>query len=101
MNFKDTNFSEIPNIALGKSIPDSVRIRQIEKEAENERYEELESLLKQIREATKEQVDYARFEAESARKSAKKANRIAIISAVAAIIAVFLNVAMLIISLLP
>lgn len=59
------------------------------KEAENKRYKELESLLWQIREATKAQVDYAHLEAEAAQKSTKKANRIAIISAMAAIIAVF------------
>lgn len=63
---------KIPDIALGKVIPDSVRIRQMEKEAENERYEKLESLLKQIQETTKEQIERAQAETESAKKMRRK-----------------------------
>ena len=92
---------KIPDIALGKVIPDSVRIRQMEKEAENERYEKLESLLKQIQETTKEQIERVQAETESAKKDAKKANRIAAISVIAAILSLLVNVAMLTVSLMP
>lgn len=56
------NFPEIPNIALGQVIPDSVRIRQMEKEAENKRYEELEKRICNIEEYSKSQAKSAENE---------------------------------------
>lgn len=53
MNFNDMDLFQIPDIALWKIIPVSIGLRKMEKEAENKRYEELESLLWQIRKQQK------------------------------------------------
>lgn len=62
MNFSDINFPEMPSIALGQVIPDSVRIRQMEKEIENERYEELANKIGSIEEYSKAQAKLAEDE---------------------------------------
>lgn len=56
MDFGGTDFSEIPGIALGQVIPDNVRIRQMEEEIENERYEELANRIGSIEEYSKTQA---------------------------------------------
>lgn len=62
MDFNNIDFPEIPNIALGKVIPDSVRIRQMEEEIENERYQELANKIGSIEEYSKSQAKSAENE---------------------------------------
>lgn len=62
MNFNDINFPEIPGIAFGQVVPDSVRIRQMEEEIENERYEELANKISSIEEYSKSQAKLAEDE---------------------------------------
>ncbi len=100
MNFNNIDLQKIPDIALGKVAPSSMMIQQMKEEMENERYEKLEGLLKQIQETSKEQIKCAKSEAESAKKDTNRANRIAVISSVVAIISLLMNVAMFIVSLI-
>lgn len=62
MNFNNIDFPEIPDIALGKAIPDSLRIRQMEREAEYNRYEELKDKIGNIEEYSKSQAELAEDE---------------------------------------
>lgn len=94
---RETMNFQIPN---GLGTPDIVKIKQMEKQLEESRYEELENLLKKIQETTKEQIEYAKSEAESAKKDAKKANRIAVISSITGILSLFVGIGALIVSLI-
>lgn len=115
MNLNDIDFSKIPDIAEGKALPGSVLIKQMEKDAENERYEKLENRIGNIEEYSKSQAKLAEDEifflkqqlelalqrAVDAETGERKANRIAIISVSTTILSLLVNVAMLIISLMP
>lgn len=114
MNFDDIDFPEMTDIALGNIIPDSVRIRQMEKEMENERYEELKNRIGNIEEYSKSQAKSMKDEiffldkqlklamqrAENAETGERKANRIAVISAITSIITLLISVVSVIISLI-
>lgn len=114
MNFSDINFPEMPSIALGQVIPDSVRIRQMEKEIENERYEELANKIGSIEEYSKAQAKFAEDEifflkqqlelalqrAVDAEAGEKKATRISIISIAISFITLLVSIISVIVSLI-
>lgn len=114
MHGDNMDLPKIPDIVLGKVIPDNVRIKQMERELEESRYEELENRIRNIEEHSKSQVKLAEDEisflkqqlefalqrAENAEAGEKKATRIAIISVTATILSFLINVAMFIVSLI-
>lgn len=114
MNFNDINIPKIPDIALGQVIPDSVRIRQMEEEIENERYEELTSKISSIEEHSKSQAKLAEDEifflkqqlelalqrAVDAEAGEKKTTRISIISLAVSSITLLVSIIAVIISLI-
>lgn len=108
------DFPKIPDIAFGKVIPDSVRIRQMEKEMENERYEELKSKICNIEEYSKSQAKSAENEifflkqqlelalqrAVDAEAGEKRATRISIISIAISFITLLVSIISVIVSLI-
>lgn len=114
MDINNIDFPEIPNIALGQVIPDSVRIRQMEEEMENERYEELKSKICNIEEHSKSQAKSAENEifflkqqleltlqrAVDAESGEKRATRISIISIAISFITLLVSVISVIVSLI-
>lgn len=62
MNLNDIDFSKVPDIADGKILPENILIKQMEKDAENERYEKLENRIGNIEEYSKSQAKSAENE---------------------------------------
>lgn len=118
MNFSEMDFSGINLSALSntmaQSVPDSVRIRQMEEEIENERYEELISRIDSIEDHSKSQAKLAEDEifflkqqlelalqrAVDAESGEKKATRISIISIAISFITLLVSIIAVIVSLI-